>query len=235
MLLFYDTQIKIETQNFIFQRSDSNHIAKVLRKKSGDEIKITDGKGLEWTGKLTVTTPQKACAKKIKVFKHACPNKLIHLAIAPTKSNERMEWLVEKLTELGINSITPIICEHSERKVIKTERFKKICISALKQSNQFFLPDIKPIISFKKYLKTIEHPALIAHCDSTPKITLSEYIIRTNEIILFIGPEGDFSPYEIELANIAGLTPVSLGKQRFRTETAALLGCHSIFLQYQKN
>jgi 16S rRNA (uracil1498-N3)-methyltransferase len=206
-----------------------------LRKKSGDEIKITDGKGLEWTGKLTVITPQKTCAEKIKVFKHARPNKLIHLAIAPTKSNDRMEWLVEKLTELGIKSISPIICEHSERKVIKTERFKKICISALKQSNQFFLPEIKPIISFKEYLKTIQHPALIAHCDSTPKIALSENIIRTNEIILFIGPEGDFSPYEIELANIAGLTPVSLGKQRFRTETAALLGCHSIFLQYQKN
>ena len=235
MLLFYDTQIKIETQNFIFQRSDSNHITKVLRKKSGDEIKITDGKGLEWTGKLTVITPQKTCAEKIKVFKHARPSKLIHLAIAPTKSNDRMEWLVEKLTELGIKSISPIICEHSERKVLKTERFKKICISALKQSNQFFLPEIKPIISFKEYLKTIQHPALIAHCDSTPKIALSENIIRTNEIILFIGPEGDFSPYEIELANIAGLTPVSLGKQRFRTETAALLGCHSIFLQYQKN
>ena len=235
MLLFYDPQIKIEIENFILQQSDSKHITKVLRKKSGDEIKITDGKGLEWTGKLTIFTPQKACAEKIKVFKHARPNKLIHLAIAPTKSNDRMEWLVEKLTELGIKSISPIICEHSERKVIKTERLKKICISALKQSNQFFLPEIKPIIYFKEYLKTIEHPALIAHCDSTPKIALSENIIRTNEIILFIGPEGDFSPYEIELAKIAGLTPVSLGEQRFRTETAALLGCHSIFLQYQKN
>ena len=235
MLLFYDTQIKIETQNFIFQRSDSKHITKVLRKKSGNEIKITDGKGLEWTGKLTFLTPQKASAEKIKALKHTRPNKLINLAIAPIKSNERMEWLVEKLTELGINSITPIICEHSERKVIKTERLKKICVTALKQSNQFFLPEIKSIISFKEYLKTIQHPALIAHCDSTPKIALSENLIRTNEITLFVGPEGDFSPYEIELANIAGLTPVSLGEQRFRTETAALLGCHSIFLQYQKN
>ncbi len=234
MLLFHDTQIKIETQNFIFQRSDSKHLAKVLRKGIGTEIKITDGKGIEWTGKLTFLTPQKVCAKKIEAVKHDRPKKLIHLAIAPTKSNERMEWLVEKLTELGISSITPILCKHSERKVIKTKRLIKIAISALKQSNQFFLPEIKPITSFKDFLKTLQHSGLIAHCHPTPKIALSEYLIQTNEISLCVGPEGDFSPSEIELATLSGLTPVSLGKQRYRTETAGILGCHSISQQYQK-
>ncbi|MFL2596819.1 MAG: RsmE family RNA methyltransferase [Flavobacteriaceae bacterium] len=234
MLLFYDSQIKIETQNHLFNRSDSKHLIKVLRKKQGSEIKITDGKGIEWTGIVTFLNQQKVLVEKIDAIKHKLPKKLIHLAIAPTKSNERMEWLVEKLTELGIASITPIICTHSERKVIKIERLTKIAISALKQSNQFFLPEIKPVISFKNYIQALKNKAIIAHCHPTQKINLSKYIIPENEISLCVGPEGDFSTEEIKLATLSGITPVSLGKQRFRTETAGIFGCHSISVNYQK-
>ena len=234
MFLFHDTQIKIENKNYTFQRPDSKHISKVLRKEIGTLITITDGKGLEWKGEITLLTPQRVYAEKIEALKHSRSKKLIHLAIAPTKSNDRMEWLMEKLTELGIASITPLLCERSERKVTKTERLIKIAVTALKQSHQFFLPEIRPMTSFKEYLKTLQHQTLIAHCDNTPKKNLSEHIIQANEISLCIGPEGDFSPSEIKLATLAGIIPVSLGEQRFRTETAGLLGCHSIFLQNQK-
>ena len=232
MILFYANSISIKDKNFTFGKSDSMHIAKVIRKNTGALVTITNGTGLEWTGKLTLVTPKKVEATKIKSIQHEIPKKAIHLAIAPTKNNTRMEWLVEKLTELGITSITPLLCEHSERKVMKTERLIKIAIASLKQSQQFYLPQIQPLTSFQKHLKSIEYPALLAHCDSLPKISLSEYQIKSDKILLYIGPEGDFSRDEIDLATSMGITPVSLGKQRFRTETAGLLGCHSIFQKY---
>ncbi len=234
MLLFYDTQITAATQEFTFDRAESKHLTKVLRKEVGTEITLTDGKGLQWTGKLSLVSPQKVCAEKIEAKQHIPPKKRIHLVIAPTKSNDRMEWMVEKLTELGISTITPLLCHHSERKVVKVERFKKIAVAALKQSQQFFLPEILPLTSFQEQLEALQCPALIAHCAPTPKKTVSEYALDSNEISLWIGPEGDFSSGEIQAATKAGLTPVSLGTQRFRTETAGLLGCHSLYLKQHK-
>ncbi len=234
MLLFYDTQITAATQEFTFDRAESKHLTKVLRKEVGTEITLTDGKGLQWTGKLSLVSPQKVCAEKIEAKQHIPPKKRIHLVIAPTKSNDRMEWMVEKLTELGISTITPLLCHHSERKVVKIERFKKIAIAALKQSQQFFLPEILPLTSFQEQLEALQCPALIAHCAPTPKKTVSEYALDSNEISLWIGPEGDFSSEEIQAATKVGLTPVSLGTQRFRTETAGLLGCHSLYLKQHK-
>jgi 16S rRNA (uracil1498-N3)-methyltransferase len=233
MLLFYDTEITTAIQEFTFDRAESKHLTKVLRKEVGTEITLTDGKGLQWTGKLSLVSPQKVCAEKIEAKQHLPPKKRIHLAIAPTKSNERMEWIVEKLTELGISSITPLLCYHSERKVVKTARWKKIAIAALKQSQQFFLPEILPLTSFQEQLEALQYPALIAHCKATPKKLLSEYSLASDQISLWIGPEGDFSVEEIKAATKAGLTPVSLGTQRFRTETAGILGCHSLFMKQQ--
>ena len=114
MLLFYDTQITSATQEFTFDRAESKHLTKVLRKEVGTEITLTDGKGLQWTGKLSLVSPQKVFAEKIEAKQHIPPKKRIHLVIAPTKSNDRMEWMVEKLTELGISTITPLLCHHSE-------------------------------------------------------------------------------------------------------------------------
>ena len=235
MLLFFDPQITKDTYDFSFDRSESKHLAKVLRKETGTIVTLTDGKGLEWIGKLNLVNPQKVNAVRVGVKLHPLPKNRVHLAIAPTKSNDRMEWMVEKLTELGIASITPLLCQRSERKVIKTERLSKIAIAALKQSQQFFLPKIHLLSAFKDFVeKHQNHACLLAHCDATPKTPLSQYTINTDEIFLLIGPEGDFSPSEIEMATKAGMIPVSLGEQRFRTETAGLLGCHNIFVNQQK-
>jgi len=232
MLLFFDHNISTDTENFTFDRTESKHLVKVLRKEKGTQITLTNGKGLEWRGILTETSPHKAIAKKTETHQHKRLNRKIHLAIAPTKSNDRMEWMIEKLTELGITSITPVLCDHSERRVVKIDRFIKIAVAALKQSQQFFLPQINPLISFEKHLSKIKLPALIAHCENTPKKELSKYALNCDEIMLFVGPEGDFSPREIKLATKLGLESVSLGSQRFRTETAGLLGCHTLFLKH---
>ena len=146
-----------------------------------------------------------------------------------------MEWLIEKLTELGVASITPLLCQHSERKVTKALRFEKIAIAALKQSQQFYLPEIHPLISFSDFLKNNNQNAYIAHCQKSPKLNLSDFPLNQNSITLLIGPEGDFSQEEIDAAENAGIHSVSIGNQRFRTETAGLLACHTAFLQQQIN
>ena len=231
MLLFFDFDIGENFQDFTFDKSESRHIAKVLRKNIGTEITITNGKGLEWNGVITSILNQKVIARKISSLKHSYKKKHVHLAIAPPKSNDRMEWLIEKITELGISSITPILCDHSERKIIKKERLIKIAISALKQSQQFFLPEINPMVTFKKYIKNISHHGLIAHCRKSSKIELKNYSWESDQVHLLIGPEGDFSLNEIKDAISAKLKPVSLGQQRFRTETAGLLGCNILLLK----
>lgn len=186
---------------------------------------------MEWKGEITSILNQRVEAKKITSLKHSNKKKHIHLAVAPTKSNDRMEWLIEKVTEIGVSSITPILCDHSERKIIRKERLIKIAISALKQSQQFFLPKINSMITFKKYIKSINHPGLIAHCGKLSKIELKNYNWESEEIHLLIGPEGDFSLKEIKDAISAKLIPVSLGQQRLRTETASILGSHILLIK----
>ena len=231
MLLFFDSDIEANFQNFTFDKSESRHISKVLRKNVGSQITITNGKGLEWKGEITSILNQKVEAKKITSLQYSNKKKHIHLAVAPTKSNDRMEWLIEKVTEIGVSSITPILCDHSERKIIRKERLIKIAISALKQSQQFFLPEINSMMTFKNYIKSINHPALIAHCGKSSKIELKNYNWESEQIHLLIGPEGDFSLKEIKDAISAKLIPVSLGQQRLRTETASILGSHILLIK----
>lgn len=233
MILFYDIHLEDSISDFSFSKDESKHLSKVLRKKAGDQITITNGKGLEWNGELTHVASNSTRAKKIDSYQHSVPEKQIHLAIAPTKSSNRMEWLIEKLTELGIASITPLLCKHSERKVTKALRFEKIAIAALKQSQQFYLPEIHPLISFSDFLKNNNQNAYIAHCQKSPKLNLHECPLNKNIITLLIGPEGDFSQEEIDAAENVGIRSVSIGNQRFRTETAGLLACHTAFLQQQ--
>lgn len=234
MVLFFDETIDAR-EEFIFSKEESKHLAKVLRKKPGDSVTLTNGKGLEWEGVLTQLNPSAVAAKKIKSIQHAPPLDELHLAIAPTKNMNRMEWLVEKLTELGVSSITPMICDYSERKIVKLPRLKKISIAALKQSQQFFLPQIHPPISFLEYLNTEIKNGYIANCVTIDKVSLIDCNLTAQTVTLLIGPEGDFSASEIKLAEKSGLQSVSLGKQRFRTETAGLLACHTVFTQRLKN
>ena len=151
MELFYIETISSNMNEVKFSVDESRHIIKVLRKRNGDPIHITNGKGLEWVGEITNSDIRKVTAKYNSNCIHKKNKPNLHIAIAPPKSNDRMDWFLEKATEIGISEITPIICDHSERKVIKPSRMKKILVGAIKQSNQFHLPQLNPICTFKQF------------------------------------------------------------------------------------
>lgn len=229
MQLFYNPNINEATENFSFDKEESKHIVKVLRKKDTDILYVTNGLGYLFETEITLASDNK-CTVKIISFEKATPSKFnLHLAVAPTKMNDRYEWFLEKATEIGIHEITPIICDRSERKVINNERFDKIILAAMKQSNELFLPKLNTAISFKEFIKQ-KHDGLnfIAHCEETDKKTLKSALEPNKNVTLLIGPEGDFTEKEIELALNSNYIPVSLGNTRLRTETAAIVACHSV-------
>ena len=229
MQLFYNPTITETTEVFSFDKDESRHIIKVLRKKDTDILHVTNGLGFLFTTEITLASDSK-CTVKILSFEKAAPSKFrLHLAVAPTKMNDRYEWFLEKATEIGIHEITPIICHHSERKIINTERFDKILLTAMKQSNELFLPKLNNAITFKEFIKLKnEGLKLIAHCEETDKKSLKSVLKPNQNIIMLIGPEGDFSEKEITLALENDFTAVSLGNTRLRTETAAIVACHSV-------
>jgi 16S rRNA (uracil1498-N3)-methyltransferase len=231
MQLFYNSEITTSLTSFQFDKEESKHMIKVLRKKEGDTIFITNGKGDLFEATIQVESDRKCEIAITKTTKFEAKKYHLHIAIAPTKLNDRFEWFLEKATEIGINEITPIICEHSERKVYKIDRAEKIMQSAMKQSNQYFLPKINEPISFIEFLKK-EHTTekFIAHCEKNQKDLLQKSIKANQNILLLIGPEGDFSVKEIQLALKNNFIPVSLGNNRLRTETAGIVGCHTVAL-----
>ena len=229
MQLFYNPNISETTTSFNFNKEESRHIAKVLRKKAGDVLHITNGKGWLFTAEITLAE-QKNCRVSItsKSFQPK-RNFNLHLAVAPTKMNDRYEWFLEKATEIGIDSITPIICDHSERKVIKRERFERILQSAMKQSLNCYLPKLNDAISFKDFINLdFEGDLFIAHCEETDRKSLKQQLNPKTDITILIGPEGDFSVKEITEALKNNFIPVTLGETRLRTETAAIVACHSV-------
>ncbi|WP_299765292.1 16S rRNA (uracil(1498)-N(3))-methyltransferase [uncultured Dokdonia sp.] len=235
MQLFYSASITQESDTYTFPREESKHIIRVLRKQIGDPIDITNGKGYLFKGEIIDGNPNKC---KIQLqdaqFQAPLPYKL-HIAIAPTKLNDRFEWFLEKSTEIGITEITPIICDHSERKQIKEERFQKILQSAMKQSLQTHLPILHPAISFKNFLKSQPQASLscIAHCEEGEKHSLTKELTAGKDTLILIGPEGDFSLEEIEQTVQLGYTQITLGASRLRTETAGIVACHSISFLHQ--
>ena len=229
MQLFYNPEITESTKQFSFDKEESKHIVKVLRKSTGDTLFITNGKGWLFTAAIAIADIR-SCLVTIthKELKQKHPYHL-HLAVAPTKMNDRYEWFLEKATEIGIDSITPIICEQSERKVIKTDRFEKIIQSATKQSLNCYLPKLNNAISFKEFInQTFKGQLFIAHCEETDKKSLKQELKPKQDITVLIGPEGDFSVKEIEMALSNGFIPVTLGDTRLRTETAAIVACQSV-------
>lgn len=229
MQLFFAPDIKPEDKNFVFDKEESRHIVKVLRKKDGDTIYITNGKGWLFTSSITLAT-EKRCEVTLNSasYTEAMPYRL-HLAVAPTKMNDRYEWFLEKAVEIGISEITPIICEHSERTVFKAERFEKIIQSAMKQSLQYHMPVLHEPVAFNQFVKQEREGKLfIAHCEETDKKLLKTELAPKESQTILIGPEGDFSTKEIELALSLGYVPVSLGNTRLRTETAAVVAAHSV-------
>lgn len=229
MQLFYNPNISENDTSFSFDKDESRHIVKVLRKKTGDKLNITNGKGWLFTAELTLAD-LKHCSVNI-ISKALQPKRdyNLHLAVAPTKMNDRYEWFLEKATEIGINEITPIICDHSERKFVKTERFEKIIQSAAKQSLQCYLPKLNTATAFKTFVnQEISGNKFIAHCEEADKKTLKSQLKSKTDCTILIGPEGDFSIKEIEMALQHNFIPVTLGKTRLRTETAAIVACHSV-------
>ncbi|MBD3724460.1 MAG: 16S rRNA (uracil(1498)-N(3))-methyltransferase [Flavobacteriaceae bacterium] len=231
MQLFYNSEIKNTDSFFSFDKEESKHIVKVLRKKENDKIFITNGLGFLFISEITIASDKKCEVKITEIQEFEKPNYNLHIAVAPTKMNDRFEWFLEKATEIGIQEITPIICEHSERKVYKIDRAEKIIQSAMKQSNQFFLPKINEPISFKDFIKKTDcENKYIAHCVETERKQLKKSITPNQNYVILIGPEGDFSEKEIQLAISNNYHPVLLGNTRLRTETAALVACHTVAL-----
>ncbi|WP_432410711.1 16S rRNA (uracil(1498)-N(3))-methyltransferase [Rasiella sp. SM2506] len=231
MNLFYHPNITETATEIHFDKEESRHIGKVLRKQVGDELFTTNGKGYFFKVKLQSVTPKQCIGSILNIeYQEPTPYQL-HLAVAPTKLNDRYEWFLEKATEIGITEITPILCEHSERKVIKPERYEKILQSAMKQSLKAYLPTLNAAVSFSEFIESQDDYKgikCIAHCEETNKQSLKGLIRPKSDLLICIGPEGDFSSTEIEVALQKGFEPVSLGISRLRTETAAIVACHSV-------
>jgi 16S rRNA (uracil1498-N3)-methyltransferase len=231
MQLFYFKDINEYSTSFSFDKEESKHIVKVLRKNTGDILFVTNGLGVLFKTEITIASDSKCTVTVLSFEKQEQSGYFLHLAVAPTKMNDRYEWFLEKATEIGIQEITPIFCDHSERKVIKTERFDKILLSAMKQSNQYYLPILNEPIPFKEFVKKqFNGQKFIAHCEETDKKTLKSALKANEDCTILIGPEGDFSVKEIEIALENQFIPISLGNTRLRTETAALVACHTVVL-----
>ena len=229
MQLFYNANINENTTQFSFEKEESRHIVKVLRKQVGDTLHITNGDGWLFLAEISIPYINKCTAEIVSKTLQPKRKYNLHLAVAPTKMNDRYEWFLEKATEIGIDSITPIICDHSERKVIKPERFERIIQSAAKQSLSCYLPKLNEAVSFKSFIKQdFTGHIFIAHCEETDKKSLKNELKPNQDITILIGPEGDFSVKEIELALQNKFIPVTLGETRLRTETAAIVACHSV-------
>ncbi len=230
MQLFYNSEINTINQQFTFDKTESRHIVRVLRKKEGDKIFITNGLGELFTSEIEIANDKRCLVKILESKAHKKPwNYYLHIAIAPTKLNDRFEWFLEKATEIGIDEITPIICDHSERKVLKIDRMEKIVHAAAKQSLKFHFPKLNSPISFNEFIQSKFNGQLfIAHCEETSKKTLKSALKTTLNTTILIGPEGDFSTKEITKSLEHSFIPVSLGESRLRTETAGVVATHSV-------
>ncbi len=211
---------------------ESMHCARVLRMQSGDKILISNGKGFLFDAIIEITHPKKTtviCGSERPGHDHWPYG--VHIALAPTKNIERTEWFIEKATEIGIDIVSLFFSEHSERRIVKTERLIRTAVAAMKQSVKSRLPEINVVSSLEELIrKPFEGQRFIAWIDESVNLELADAVKPETMVLVLIGPEGDFSPGEVELAKTHGFVPVSLGKSRLRTETAALTACHTVHL-----
>lgn len=225
MQIFYIPEV--EENVITLNEEESKHSIRVLRMALGDVLQVVDGKGNLYTCEITDPHP-KRCQVKIVDTKRGFGKRSFHLhiAIAPTKNIDRFEWFLEKATEIGVDEITPIVCEHSERKTINNERLERVIVSAMKQSIKAFKPTLNPLTPINQIIKSSnESTKLIAYCGEFDEPHAMNLIERGNSVIILIGPEGDFSREEIKLAIINGFKTVGLGPSRLRTETAGIVAC----------
>lgn len=223
MDIFYERDIE---KTLKLGEEESQHCCKVLRHAAGDEIEVIDGRGKLFLCRIVSAHPKRTEVEIIGSYEEygAHPYRLT-MAVAPTKNIDRFEWFVEKAVEIGVDRIVPLLCEHSERKIVKRERLEKIIVAACKQSKKARLTIVDEITSFEDFVSTVEHDAqlLIAHCEEGDKTYLPLIIEKGKEVVVMIGPEGDFSPTEIAAVQSHGGRGISLGKSRLRTETAGVM------------
>jgi len=233
MDLFYSPDV--QPGDFLFSREESRHITKVLRKKTGDSLSLTNGKGVLFSCRISDAHPQKCMVEIINTRHIPKPRPFkVHLAVAPTKNISRFEWFLEKATEIGIDEITPLKCDHSERLHINLDRLNKVLIAAIKQSQQCWLPKLNQLTTFGGLMEDdFDGQKFIAYVDRENTVTLKSLCLPAKDSIVLIGPEGDFSEREVDAAISSAYLQISLGKNRLRTETAALVACHTINLLNQ--
>ena len=232
MQLFYTHHI--EDQLAFLSGEEAKHCVQVLRHRVGDQINLMDGLGGNYVASIIEATKNKVSLRILSRQPSYSHRKAkLHLAVAPTKNIGRFEWFLEKATEIGIDKITPILCQRSERKVVKPERLKKIILAAAKQSKNTILPVLNPMIKLGAFLKkewANDPQQFIAHCENDHEVHLMEKYKADRDVIILIGPEGDFSPVEIKNSFENGYVPIGLGASRLRTETAAMVACHTVNL-----
>lgn len=227
MQIFYTPDISV---NLELPEEEAGHCVRVLRLTEGAEILLTDGKGYFYKAIITRAHPKHCTVEIADSWQAEKPWPFyVHIAVAPTKNMDRMEWFAEKATEIGIDEITCLNCRFSERREVKPARLEKILVSAMKQSQKALLPKLNGMTDFKSFVKQpFDGRKFIAHCEEGEKPLIKEIYHAGENALVLIGPEGDFSPEEIELAKANGFEAISLGKSRLRTETAAFTACHTL-------
>ena len=230
MQIFYVPDLEDQSE-IQLDEDESKHAVKVLRLKAGDLIRMVNGRGKMATGTIMNPDPKK-CMVKIESSEtnFGKRNYYLHVAIAPTKNTDRIESFVEKSVELGIDDISFIVCENSERNRLRTDRLEKIAISAMKQSLKAYKTNIHEPVSFNEFIGSCTRPGLIAHCRGGQRKELMDVYQMGQDACIMIGPEGDFSDEEVELARNAGFREISLGNSRLRTETAGMIVCSAVYL-----
>lgn len=222
MHVFYTPDIQTSPE---LPEEEAQHCVRVLRLSAGDEITLTDGNGNFYRAEITASTNKRCLVKILETIpQEPLWSGHLHIAMAPTKNMDRNEWFAEKATEIGFDELTFLNCRFSERKVIKTERIEKIVVSAIKQSLKARLPKLNEMIDFDKFIaQEFTGQKFIAHCYEGEKPLLKNVLKSGEDALVLIGPEGDFSEEEVTRAIEKGFRPISLGKSRLRTETAALM------------
>ena len=230
MQIFYAPDINDET--YVLDENESKHCIRVLRMTRGTIVKLIDGKGSIYEGFINDPDPKKCRINITGVIRNfEKRNYRLHIGISPLKNHERFEWFIEKSVEIGIDEVTPVICRNTEKSGIKTERVNNLIISAMKQSIKADKPVLNTPCSFTDFVKNDKKGIrMIAHCRAnTEKSKIDQVYSKGEDAIVLIGPEGDFSEEEINLAICNEFRPVHLGSSRLRTETAGVAACHSIY------
>lgn len=233
MQLFYTENIV--GQQAILDVEETKHL-QVLRKTVGEEIHLVNGKGGLFTARIEALNKRETLLHILEEENTPPPNRSLHIAMAPPKNINRFEWFLEKATEIGIQEITPLIVARSERRKLRSDRLKKILLSAMKQANRRYLPKLNELTTFDTFISSErwQHPELVkymGHCEAGDKVKIWDNYEAEKDVLVLIGPEGDFAPSEIEQAQQLGFQGIDLGNVRLRTETAGIVVAHTIQLK----